>query len=100
MLELSMQIVLANAHNLLNKREYVEIIIEDRNTGSIQACSDTVYWMSLMFSADGVMTSYQMKTTTPVTLTTDKPEVKDPFSDLDPLWQLKSKNWNWSIIFG
>lgn len=42
--------------------------------------------------ADGVMTSYQMKTTTPVTLATDKPEVKDPFSDLDPLWKLKSKN--------
>ncbi|XP_037046080.1 tyrosine-protein phosphatase non-receptor type 23 isoform X2 [Bradysia coprophila] len=60
MLELSMQIVLANAHNLLNKH--------------------------------GVMTSYQMKTTTPVTLTTDKPEVKDPFSDLDPLWKLKPKN--------
>lgn len=37
------------------------------------------------------MTSYQMKTTQ-VTLTAEKEEVKDPFSDLDPLWKLKPKN--------
>lgn len=38
------------------------------------------------------MTSYQMKTTQVAALTAEKEEIKDPFSDLDPLWKLKQKN--------
>lgn len=38
----------------------------------------------------GIMTSYQMKNIQK-TAAVEKEEIKDPFSDLDPLWKLKQK---------
>lgn len=37
----------------------------------------------------GIMTSYQMKQVQ-TQKTIEKQEINDPFSDLDPLWKLKS----------
>lgn len=38
----------------------------------------------------GILTSYQMKNVQ-IKAAAEKEEIKDPFSDLDPLWKLKQK---------
>ncbi|KAH8259392.1 hypothetical protein KR026_003456 [Drosophila bipectinata] len=74
-LEQSMQIVLSNAHNVLNKR----------NKRLFN--SNKIYY-NLFFHLGGIMTSYQMKMAPQVTAK-EQQETKDPLNELDALWKLK-----------
>lgn len=71
-LELTMNIVLTYAHDLLNKRKIF----------CVKSCKTLT-----KSPPDGVMTSYQMKNAQ--TVQKEVEDTKDPLNDLDPLWKLK-----------
>ncbi|KAH8293874.1 hypothetical protein KR054_005881 [Drosophila jambulina] len=74
-LEQSMQIVLCNAHNVLNKR---------KNRVTIKQFRQLIYDHVI----GGIMTSYQMKMA-PQVNAKEQQETKDPLNELDALWKLK-----------